>query len=522
MNPATKPIDARRLFKASRLDLCVKYLFAKSLLEKTPVREIKSLYVRHILLRTGGMEPPAEIGLSSSKSSAEDYILAFEQLILNIRENGFRADGFVPLGTRGLINGAHRIAAGAALNIPIPVKDYATPGISWDYHWFEDNGFSTEDRMRILKTFADLNRDKTVIFLLWETAGDHWELIESLIAGHLVIAGKVDLDFENNFVAFHNLIQDVYQCHDPAPDHVINRKIQILKTRPLKVRVIVAANEQHPRQDAHSIAINVKSKARDLLQADLHQGLFLTLHSSSSVEEARHLSAVLLSANNLRHLHQRLWFQYRPRFINMIDAGKKACLEKHLALTDIAVAGGAVLEVMGIKPCGDLDLVASSHHRAEIGREAVKLAAGIDVYRQHYLRDSGNEISDDLLIGNDEYHFYFCGLKFVNPELVKLKKSISKRAKDAHDLRLIELHELLQKDRIANRELNLRLVYEMAARKIIDNGSTAPVEPAKPAPLTNPPPAEKPHSTDTGALRKLEQRLRKARKAGIKKLKSWL
>ena len=49
-------------------------------------------------------------------------------------------------------------------------------------------------------------------------------------------------------------------------------------------------------------------------------------------------------------------------------------------------------------------------------------------------------MSDDLIINNDSFHFWFNGCKFVNLDLIRRKKMIRELEKDAADLRLIELY----------------------------------------------------------------------------------
>lgn len=51
----------------SRLDLVIKYIYAKSYLENNLTDEIKNLYIKHIEKRTGGIEPTDIYGTPTYK-----------------------------------------------------------------------------------------------------------------------------------------------------------------------------------------------------------------------------------------------------------------------------------------------------------------------------------------------------------------------------------------------------------------------------------------------------------------------
>lgn len=82
-------VKAKNLFDYRRLDLVVKYLYAKEILEK-PYNDYctdcyKDLYIRHILMRTMGVEPVDVFGKPCEKVNIDDYINSFKNLIESIK-----------------------------------------------------------------------------------------------------------------------------------------------------------------------------------------------------------------------------------------------------------------------------------------------------------------------------------------------------------------------------------------------------------------------------------------------------
>ena len=67
-------VEPAALFRPERLDLCVKYLFARAPLNNSRVDLFERLYIRHILHRTGGREPPDLFGARPVKDSISNYI----------------------------------------------------------------------------------------------------------------------------------------------------------------------------------------------------------------------------------------------------------------------------------------------------------------------------------------------------------------------------------------------------------------------------------------------------------------
>lgn len=111
-------IDPIDLLTNSRLDVIVKYLYAKSILTGDNLELVKRCYLEHIRGWNNFYEgEPLKIG-------TDTFLNSFENLIKNLKKNGYKEFASpVPIDTTGqIINGSHRVGACLALNIPVKVK----------------------------------------------------------------------------------------------------------------------------------------------------------------------------------------------------------------------------------------------------------------------------------------------------------------------------------------------------------------------------------------------------------------
>jgi hypothetical protein len=128
---------AASLLTPTRLDLVVKWRLFRALRDG---QEPPSLYVWHILMRTGGREP------GSWKQSLDDYRMAARDLLQSMRERGF--DHYTPIKMNHyghLVAGAHRVGCALALGAHVAVLtvDKKSPA-AWDAAWFLARGCAPE------------------------------------------------------------------------------------------------------------------------------------------------------------------------------------------------------------------------------------------------------------------------------------------------------------------------------------------------------------------------------------------
>lgn len=444
-------INPLLFFSPQRMDLVVKYLFARSFFENWQNKEIESLYLRHILLRTLGSEPINDFNCIQ-KDGLESYKSEFEKLCLSMHNNGYDANFPVPIDVENhILNGAHRVAVAKALNLDVCTEIFDKKAQTWNFDWFCQKGFLLEDKMRILKTFVELQKNKTSILLVWQPVLPYWEQIKSLIKlQNLEIVGDIDLSFEDNYNGFQNVLFDIYEVYgiNKNKKNTIAAKADLLSSVPLNFKVVVLLGE-----DVHSKTLDLKQKIRMFFDHKIPKEIFATVHSSDGERECYHLAQILLSPNNLKYVRCRQESYITEEFLQKCEQIKSLCSQQNFALQDVCVVSSMVMELLGIRKAGDIDLIVKHNQKFQ------KFPHSIDI-QCHYARYT--ELSDDALIDDDDNYFYFNGLKFVNINIVEKRKTFQARKKDLLDVRKIKLwqhcYHFFDKDKMLFAKIEQELV----------------------------------------------------------------
>ncbi len=434
-----KKISPKKMLHFNRLDLAVRYLLAKDIVFGIENRENISLYSRMILARTGAYENDT-FYFDSIRRGTQDYISAIKKVCTSIKENGYLKDGYVPVGSNDVfLNGAHRIAASLALENDIWVSHLYGKNGNTDFsmQWFVENGFNTSDKIRILRAYADLYENCGII-ILFAPSMDLWDYLEKQLSRVMTVVGSVELDFSDNYIAFENLFREIYS--DPLWRNVyIDRKVELLKMSPLRMRILLVSDEKFEKSDLYKTIENMKLELRDRMFWDTDIAP-VVMHGSNSKSEFVHLKQVVLSVNNLKHLRMRSARNYSEDFINRQERLKKILAEKGVSLQDVVITGSSGWELYGLRKADDIDFAFSDKYREEFGEEHQIWEEKIDYTRKNSIEISDDVVyPDELLIKDDNYHYVFNGLKFVNIDLIAKKKAYNKREKDLRDVRLYEL-----------------------------------------------------------------------------------
>lgn len=446
---------AKNLINKNRLDLVVKYLYAKEFLESEnnaySTGVYKDLYIRHILMRTMGIEPVDSYRNEiSEKNNIDNYVDSFHNLIMSIKEQGYNVNYPIPLSSDGLLeNGAHRVAVASLFDMDIPIEN-AKQGWSWDFDWFNDNGFNVEDKQRILKGFTDIHSDKCAIFVVWNPLFKYVDNVKNVLSNYFEIVGDVDLDFEDNYIAFTNALLEIYEPNISKnnDETVIREKAKLLQASYLSFKVIVVTNQnKNANKSISELSKICKKDIRDLFNHLLPKECFCTVHSSDDEAECRYLASILLSPNNIKHLKMRLTTESGHNFVRRIR--NLPSFLKTIEIfdpNDICVIGSGVMTALGVQKDSDsdLDFIIDYKYRDKFGWNTVFLNDDYDIGMSDKIAQRPKNIQDNILIHNDEYHFWFKGIKFANLEIIKDRKILSSRPKDLVHLRQIELFEKMQ------------------------------------------------------------------------------
>lgn len=449
-------ISPKEMLRAERLDLIVRYLLAKDIIHGIENKANLSLYARMILARNNAFEGETYFS-DYTREGTTEYINALKKICTSMRENGFDESKFIPVGENGvLLNGSHRTATALALEKDIWIKCYEgqNGNINFGIQWFEENGFNTEDKIRILRGYADLY-EHCGIMLLFGPCMEQWDYLQAQLAKQMTVVGTAELDFSDNYIAFENLFREIYS--DPLWRNVyIDRKVALLKMSPLKIRVLLVSDQGFKKFDLYKTMSVAKLELRDRMYFDTDIAP-VVMHGSDSAEEFKHLKRIVLSVNNLKHLKMRIARNYSEEFIARLDILKKLLFEKGIRMDDVCISGSGGMEILGLRKAQDVDFFVAKQYREVYGDTTVSWTNHIEYVRLNSIKIIDGLYEDDLLIGDDNFHYIFNDLKFVNWDIVVEKKKHDNREKDVKDIRLFELF----KDYVTNFENKIFLKQQI-------------------------------------------------------------
>ena len=149
------------LIDENRLDIIVRYLYAKAILNDEEVEKYQNMYSKLIMAINKGEEPLnngiyACFSQYDKKNTIEEFDLAFRELIESMIINDFDKEHYIPLGKDSKpVNGAHRIAAALALGndvwaVKFPEIEGRKMCYEYNEEWLRKNGFA-EDEIKQVK-----------------------------------------------------------------------------------------------------------------------------------------------------------------------------------------------------------------------------------------------------------------------------------------------------------------------------------------------------------------------------------
>ena len=399
----------------------------------------EDMYERHIYERTGGYEP------GGSKKSIKEYKQEFEDLIESMSNSGYVGDPVPVSSETGLIfDGAHRLACCLYFDEEPKLKPVDDKkGLTWDYEWFVENGFTQAELNTIVETYCEIIDYEVASFLLWSPGKNEWDKIENYIDNNLDVLMTRNFSFdEQNFSA---VVNDIYSYElGIEPGSNIEKKIcDVLEYGP-EFRLILAtdfATNTHSSlwEKAQQIKQKMRSRYDGISQETDHD--YTILHCTDEPAHSKHIITTLLNENNLRMLPLREGDNLRPQFREWFEEYRQVLDNEDIDVEDTCIVGSSVLEILGIRKSTDIDFIMHENTRhAKFDSGATSLSENADLANSgyHSITNGTDEISDDEIIYDTDHHFRYRGLKFAAPNIVRDSKSAVAREKDIKDVHLMD------------------------------------------------------------------------------------
>jgi hypothetical protein len=422
------PID---LIGPSRLDIVVKYLYAKAYLMGDLTPEIKKLYRDHIEFRTNGIEPPDLFGESTHKHNLDDYESHFLALINSLVKNSFDTRYAIPITrNNNLGNGAHRLAASLALNIDVYAFYVDGNGAEWGFDWFRSKQqFSTEDLTLILNQWSilRLQQNRLNYLILWSPIADSFDEALLFISNQTVVTGYTDYHFDDNeHLRLFLLNLYAFNTDDMHLNNIKNKALR-LSSYPLFCRVVIIDD-----LEPYSKGLVIKRGLRSLFHSKIEESLFITAHALDTFDELEFFTELLFDRPELKNTESPLMLGWMHELHHVL-------LSQGIRKNDLCIVGSSVMDIYNIRVSTDIDFTLTSALRARYGDGVTKLSPNVDIVTMGYHRtDNSPRVNDDQLIQNAKHHFLCRGYKFARLEIIRDRKAFSKRPKDLVDVDLID------------------------------------------------------------------------------------
>lgn len=413
--------DARHiLLTQKRFDLIFKYLYVKR-----PCAYHRSAYLEHIRAFNNFFELNPSDG--QPKNSAEDFISSFDTLIQNLREKGFDVTkGAIPIGTNGEIqDGAHRLAACAALGIPANIKMDKSNFLDevYDYRFFREKGMDESVMDYGALEYVKLNPNAYIVNLHSVTNPKDDKLVEDILHHygvvfykkfvHLTYKGLVNLKklSYGSFWEKEDWIGNPQNQYFGAQDHARAS----LGKNPTRVYVFVC-------DDLNSVC-----QAKEEIRAIYNIGNF-SVHINDLHDEAVWLAETYFNANSLFTLNNRPYAKDDSVFDANVEYLKTQVLQCGVNMDDICGAGSTPLNAVLARHSEDFDYLCLD----ERFTKEDEIISPHDSELQYY------PYSKEDIITNPANYQYYHGLKLVSLKvLYRMKRCRKETPKDTNDCRTI-------------------------------------------------------------------------------------
>lgn len=329
-----KEIDARELLVPERLDLMAKWIYIETYDQKSDMDFGKEVYAKH--LQAFSLNSFSEPG-NEEKDSLAKYIKVFNELIEDIKENGFDSEvSLIPVGKDNIIlDGAHRVACAAYYHKKVKVVYFPHLESKFDYEYFRGRKLSEEIIAYMVEKYCEVKEKNIYFSCMWPIANQEQTIKKSInkitTESKIIYSSNVALNKNGlrNFMLqiyghqkwtgdiathFSGLMGKVEGCYRPGAD----------------TNIIVFEDNSFEH------VLRMKDEIREYFHIGKH-----AIHISDTKEEAYLMAQLLLNQNSVHHLN----YGTPDKYIRVYEKYKNV---KSDNLAKVIYGGKTSLAVYGI------------------------------------------------------------------------------------------------------------------------------------------------------------------------------
>lgn len=402
---------ALSLLNYRRLDILAKYIYSDLHTRDIQTNFSKDIYTEHIKAFNNFVEND-----ESQKVGPKAFLTAFDNVIDSLEKNRYMAGNPIPVSRDGIIlDGAHRLGASLALNIPVSTVTLDVTGPTYDYNFFKSRGFSEENLGFLASSYARLKNTSRVICIWPRAQGKDAELTN-------IVKKYSDIVYKRRLVLTRRGELNIMRvCYSQEPwlgcvsDGFMGAKSKSDQcfggASELRIYLV------DPKADL----LDMKEEIRRLYNVGKH-----SVHVNDTHEETIELIESLFNQNSLNLLNTQ-----EPQFFKKFDSLQDKFLDwinsSQYNLSDFCIDGSGTLAVYGVRDVNDLDLISSINNIPVIG-EDIDVS---DVKRKYH------EYSVNELIHNPNNHLFYEGVKYISLDALKRFKERRASPNDLEDIHLI-------------------------------------------------------------------------------------
>tara|TARA_B110001452_G_C15241431_1_gene429863 strand:+ start:2168 stop:3406 length:1239 start_codon:yes stop_codon:yes gene_type:complete len=410
-----------------------KYLYIKYKDKDIKSDFYKELYHKHLITFNGCYELPDSTipNCGITKSCIEDYLKAFDDLIDDIKKNGFNKQYPIPLGSNDIIiNGAHRLMISYYYSITPQFEKKNSCGCDvYNYIFFLkrhskpclDRLYTDTIALEYIKHNASMR-----CMILYPVAYDKQKNIQlyNIIKQYGYIYYHKEVTLNSNGV--NNLIKELYREENWIgglfPGMGSKEKHRLCFANNPIIYISISMLDV-------SKCIELKDKCRAIYGLGKH-----SLHMSDYISDTLRISSALLNDNSIHFLNNGtndicLQTQY------LLTDYFKEIKEKNDNKEDYCLTSSLIMEMYNLRQAKDIDYLHKDNKKLILNNTGIHDGKWETYYHIH----------KDEIIYNPHYHFYFNGFKFATLNVIKRMKEKRKECKDLLDIEII------------NNKLNLKI-----------------------------------------------------------------
>ena len=281
-------VDAKQFLCPNRFDLIAKIYYIDCRENGKDLELAKLIYKEHIRAFSLGTftEPGTE-----EKNTIEKYFSAFDELIDDIKENGFNyTKSIVPVGENGsIIDGSHRVAIAWYYNLQLPIVRIANRSKNYNYEFFKERGLD-EKYLNFMSWLFVLYSDNSYVACLWPRAysknKDKLYAVDELISKTCGIIYRKEIKF--NYHGIEQLMMHIYGKQPWAGSTSDGYKGIPVKARNCYGKSAFTTVYVLPDAKLDTI-LRLKAEIRELFQIENH-----SIHITDTKEEVIEAAQMLL------------------------------------------------------------------------------------------------------------------------------------------------------------------------------------------------------------------------------------